>query len=149
MLRCILCDYRDAYILVNGTITVNNTGGADADANNTNKKVIFKHCAPFINCISEINNTQVDDAKNIDILIPMYSLIENTDNYSKTSESLWQYWEDIPAVNNNGETVNFAVNNLTDSFNFKAKVIGQTADNRTKDIEIMFLLIWGELLKCL
>ena len=149
MLKCILCDYRDAYILVNGTITVNNTGGADADANNTNKKVIFKHCAPFINCICEINNTQVDDAKNIDILIPMYNLIENTDNYSKTSESLWQYWEDIPAVNNNGETVNFAVNNLTDSFNFKAKVISQTADNRTKDIEIMFLLIWGELLKCL
>ena len=50
------CD-SDAYILVKGTITVNNTAAADADANNTNKKVIFKNCAPFTNCMSEINNT--------------------------------------------------------------------------------------------
>ena len=57
MLKSILCDYSDAYIIVKGTITVNNTAAADADANNTNKKVIFKNCAPFTNCISEINNT--------------------------------------------------------------------------------------------
>ena len=63
MLKSSLCDYRDAYILVKGTITVNNTGAADADANNTNQKLIFKNCAPFTNCISEINNTQVDNAK--------------------------------------------------------------------------------------
>ena len=65
------CDYSDAYILVTGTITVNNTVAADADANNTNKKVIFKNCAPFTNCISEIDNSQVDNAKDIDIVIPM------------------------------------------------------------------------------
>ena len=57
MLKSSLCDYSDAYILVKGTITVNNTAAADAAANNTNKKVIFKNCAPFTNCISEINNT--------------------------------------------------------------------------------------------
>ena len=64
MLKSSLCDYSDAYILVKGTtgITVNNTAAADADANNTNKKVIFKNCAPFTNCISQINNTQVDNA---------------------------------------------------------------------------------------
>ena len=57
MLKSSLCDYSDAYIIVKETITVNNTAAADADANNTNKKVIFKNCAPFTNCISEINNT--------------------------------------------------------------------------------------------
>ena len=86
MLKSSLCDYSDAYILVKGTITVNNTAAADADANNTNKKVTFKNCAPFTNCISEINNTQVDNAK--DIVMPMYNLIEYIDNCSKTSGSL-------------------------------------------------------------
>ena len=73
MLKSSSCDYSDAYILVKGTITVHNTATADADANNTNKKVIFKNCAPFTNCISEINNTQVDIAKNIDIVMSMYN----------------------------------------------------------------------------
>ena len=65
-----LCDYSDAYILVRGTISVNNTAAAAA-VNNDDKKVIFKNCAPFTNCISEINNTQVDNAKDIDIVMPM------------------------------------------------------------------------------
>ena len=73
MLKSSLCDYSDTYILVKGTITVNNTAAADADANNTNKKVIFKNRTPFTNWISEINNTQVDNAKDIDIVMPMYN----------------------------------------------------------------------------
>ena len=76
MLKSNLCDYSDVYILVKGTIAVNNTAEADVDASNTNKKVIFKTCAQFTNCISEINNTQVDNAKDIDIVMPMYNLIE-------------------------------------------------------------------------
>ena len=60
MLKSSLCDYSDAYILVKGTITVNNTADQGAGTNNFNKKVIFKNCALFINCISEINNTQID-----------------------------------------------------------------------------------------
>ena len=79
------------YILVKGTITFNNTATADADTYNTNKKVIFKNCAPFTISISEINNTQVDNAKDIDIVMPMYNLIKYSDNYSKTSGSLRQY----------------------------------------------------------
>ena len=71
MLRSGLCDYSDAYILVKGTTTVNNTAAADADANSTNKKVILKNCASFTNCISEINNTQIDNPKDIDIVMPM------------------------------------------------------------------------------
>ena len=111
VLKSSSCDYSDAYIFVEGTITVNNT----ADASNTNKKVIFKNCAPFTNCISEINNTQVDNAKDIDIVIPMYNLIEYSDNYSKTCESLWQYCKDIPAADNNNNAIfNFAENTLSD-----------------------------------
>ena len=70
-----LCDYSDAYILVKGNISVNNTAGTGGDANNTNKKVIFKNCAPFIDCIRKINNTQIDNTKNIDIVIPMHNRI--------------------------------------------------------------------------
>ena len=73
MLKSSLCDYSDAYILVKGTITVNKTGTAAA-SNNRNKKVMFKNYAPFTNCISEINNTQIDNAKNTDIVMPMYNL---------------------------------------------------------------------------
>ena len=151
MLKSSLCDYSDAYILVKGTITVNNTVAADAGANNTNKKVVLKNCAPFTNCISEINNTQVENAKDIDIVIPMYNLIEYRDNYSKTSGSLWQYCKDIPAVDNTNAIVNFAENNLTDSFNFKVKMTSQTEDGGTKNVQIMVPLkylnnFWGTLL---
>ena len=137
MLKSSLCDYSDAYILVKETITVNKTAATDADASNTNKKVIFKNCASFINCISEINNTQVDNVKDIDVVMPMYNLIEYSDNYSKTSGSLWQCCKDIPPVDNNNAIVNFAENNITDSFNFKVKMTGQTGDDGTKNIEIM------------
>ena len=88
MLKSSLCDYSGAYILVKGTITVNNTA-AGAAVYNANKKVIFKSCAPFTNCISEINNTQIDNAKDIDIVMPMYNLIEYSDNYVNASGSLW------------------------------------------------------------
>ena len=87
----------DAYILVKGKISVNNTAAHGAIANNINKKVIFKNCAPFTKCISKINNTQIYDAEYIDIVMPMYNLIEYSDNYSKTSGSLWQYCKEIPA----------------------------------------------------
>ena len=86
MLKSSLCDYSDAYILVKGKITINGRG-ADAaarQADERDKGVSFKNCAPFINCISEINNTQID----IDIVMPMYNLIKYRDNYAKASGSL-------------------------------------------------------------
>ena len=129
MLRSSLCDYSDAYILVKGNITVNNTAAAGAAANNTNKKVIFKNCAPFTNCISKINNTDADNTKYIDIVMPMYNLIGYIDNYSKTSGSLWKYCKDIPAVDDDGDIVDFNGANATGSVNFKAKITGQTAAN--------------------
>ena len=98
MLKSSLCDYSDAYILVKGTITINGVG-ADAaarQADERDKGVTFKNCASFTNCKSEINNTQVDNAKHIDIVMSMYNLIEYSDNYAKTSGSLWQYYRDKP-----------------------------------------------------
>ena len=77
MVRSSLCHYSDVYVLVK----VNNTAGAGAAANNTDKKVIFKNCALFTNCISKINNTRRDNAEYIDIVMPMYNLIEYSDNY--------------------------------------------------------------------
>ena len=92
------------------------------------KGVAFKNFAPFTNCISEINNTQVDNAKDIDIVMPVYNLIEYSDNYAKTSGSLWQYYRDEPN------------DNLADSESFKSKIraTGKTPnDNNVKDVEIM------------
>ena len=138
MLRSSLCDYSDAYILVKGNITVNNTAADGAAANNTNKKVIFKNCAPFTNCISKINNTDIDNSKYIDIVMPMYNLIDYSDNYSKTSGILWQYCKDIPAINDDENIVSFDGNNDSDSFKFKAKITGQTNDDGgINGVEIM------------
>ena len=98
MLRSDLCDYADAYILVKGTITITGAGD-DVDArrlDERNKGIIFKICAPFTKCLSRINGREIDNAKDIDIVIPMYDLIEYSDNYSKTSGSLWQYYKDDP-----------------------------------------------------
>ena len=159
MLRSSLCDYSDAYILLKGNITVNNTA-AGAATNNTNKKVIFKNCAPFTSCISKINNEDIDNAEYIDIVMTMHNLIEYGDNYSKTSGSLWQYCKEIPALNNDGNIVDFNGANATDSFNFKTKITDQTAANNNNvntaervDVQIMVLLKslsnFGELLKCL
>ena len=87
MLKSSLCDYSDAYILVKRKITITGAGddAAARQADERDKDVAFKNCAPFTNCISGIDNTQIDNAKDIDIVMPMYNLIEYSDNYSKTS----------------------------------------------------------------
>ena len=89
MLKSSLCDDSDAYILAKVTISVNNTAAAGTAVNNTNKKVIFKNCVQFTNCINKINNTQIYNAKDIDIVMPVYNFIEYSDNYAKTTGSLW------------------------------------------------------------
>ena len=88
MLKPSLCDYSDAYILVSGTITIDGAESHD-EAKRLDeyyKEVIFKNYASFTDCISEINNTQIDNTKYIDVVMPMYDLIEYTKIYSKTSE---------------------------------------------------------------
>ena len=120
MLKSSLCDYSDAYILVKGKITIAGAGNdvAARQADERNKGVVFKNCAPFINCISEINNTQIDNAKDIDIVMPMYNLIE----YSEPVDD---------------------DNDIEDSKSFKSKtkITGKTPnDVNEKDVEIMVLL---------
>ena len=130
LLRSSLCDYADAYILVQGTITITGAGdGAAARrADERNKAVIFKNCAPLIKCISNINDTEIDNAQDIDIVMSMDNLLEYSDNYSKTSDSLWQYYKDEQN------------DNLADSESFKSKVkiTGSTlAGGNTKDVKIV------------
>ena len=88
MLRSSLCDYSDVYILVKGNISVNNIAAEGAVANDTNKKVMFKNCAPFTNSINKLKNTEKDNADYIDIVMLTYNLIEYRDNYSKTPGSI-------------------------------------------------------------
>ena len=91
--------------------------------------------------LEDVNNTQTDNAEYIDIVMPMHNLIEYSDNYSKTSGSLWQYFKDIPAVNDNSNIVHSNGANATDSFNFKIKMTGQTDDDgEMNNIEIMIAL---------
>ena len=90
MLKSSLCDYSDTYILVKRNIIITGAGdnAAARQADKRDKGVAFKNCTPFTTCISEINNTQIDNAKDIDIVMPMYNLIEYGDNYAKTSGNL-------------------------------------------------------------
>ena len=88
MIKSSLCDYRYTHIHVKGAITIPNTG-TDADPNNR-KRVIFKNCAPFTNCISGINSTQVDNAREIGVVMPMHDLIEYSDIYSKIMAEMKQ-----------------------------------------------------------
>ena len=130
MIKSSLCDYGDAYILVKGKITIT---GAGADAavrqeNEREKGVALKNCAPFTACISNINNIEIDNCQDIDIIMSMYNLIGYSDNYAKTSGSLWQYYRDEPD------------DNLADpeSFESKIKITGKKSNNgNEKDVEIM------------
>ena len=130
MLKSSLCDYSDACILIKEKITITGAGddAAARQADERDKGVAFKNYAPFTIGISEINNTQIDNCKDIDIVMPMYNLIEYSDNYAKTSGNLWQYYRDEPN------------DNLVDSelFKSKIKITGKTPNNgNEKDVKIM------------
>ena len=113
MLKPNLCDYAQAYILVNGTIR--RTGG------DNNTRLALKNCAPFTKCNLEINDEHVDTAENLDIVMPMYNLIEYSDNYQDSSATLYQYKRDEPPEAN-------AINDLTvdnlSSFKYKISLLG-------------------------
>ena len=114
-----LCDYSNAYILVTGSIT--------AAPHNAATQVVFKNCAPFEKCRTEINETFVNETDFINITMPMYNLIEYSDNYSDTSGSLWHFKRD--------EITNDADVNIDNasSFKYKANLIGNSEANGTKN----------------
>ena len=96
MLRPDLCDFNDAHIIVKGDITVTEPDDAKKN-NNNNNKVTFKNNAPFINCTSKSNGVKFDNAEDLDVVIPMYNLLEYSKNYKKTTGSLWNYYRDEPS----------------------------------------------------
>ena len=116
MLGSNLCDYADAYILAKGTKTINGAedNAAARQADERSKGIIFKDCAPFTKCISRMYNTEIDNVQDIDVVMPMYNLIEYSDIYSKTSGSFWQYYKDEP----DGNLAN------SESFKSKMKITG-------------------------
>ena len=115
-------------LTVNQKVTV--TGNINVAGDDANTKVAFKNCAPFKKCIAEINETFIDDAEHINITIPMYNLIEYSDNYSDTSGNLWQFKRDEIIGN-----INLA-NNTSSSFKYKSNLIGNTdADGATRKKE--------------
>ena len=122
MLRSDLCDYADAYILVNGTILVNGLNPRDRQ----NRPLILKNNAPFISCITRINEELIEDADDLDIVMPMYNLLEYSKNYRKTIGSLYNYYRD--ELNDDADNNNFANNNVVSSntFDYKNKIIGNT-----------------------
>ena len=128
MLRSDLCDHADAYVLVSGTITVEADhigAGVDKNRDRKNRPLILKNNAPFISCITKINNELIEDAEDLDIVMPMYNLLEYSKNYRKTIGSLYNYYRD--ELTNDGDD-NFANRNVVNSnaFKYKNKIIGNT-----------------------
>ena len=122
MLISDLCDYVDAYVLVNDTILVNGLNPRDRQ----NTPVILQNNAPFVSCITKINNELIENADDVDIVMPMYNLLEYSENYRKTIGSLYNYYRD--ELNDDANLNNFANNNVVSSntFNYKSKIIGNT-----------------------
>ena len=129
MLRSNLCDYSDVYILVKGTITVTALG-ANNGANNIrgkkNRPLILKNNAPFVSCITRINGELIEDADDLDIVMPMYNLLEYSKNYRKPIGSLYNYYRD--ELTNDGNDNNFDNRNVVNSeaFKYKNKITGNT-----------------------
>ena len=150
MLRSDLCDFNDACIVVKENIVdrkaftandfdePNNTAANETATNTANnnaygeKKFVFKNNAPFINCISKINVVQIDNTEDLDVVMPMYNLLEYSKNYRKTTGSLWNYYRDEPNSGINGG-INYSIMG-SKSFDYKANFIegGVTQNNLTK-----------------
>ena len=122
MLRSSLCDYSDTYILVKGTATVTRNEPRDRQ----NRLLILKNNAPFVSCMTKINNEFIEDADDLDIVMPMYNLLEYSKNYRKTMGSLYNYYRDELSDDNvNDNFGNIQVVN-SEAFKYKNKIIGNT-----------------------
>ena len=123
MLKSDLCDFSDAYIVVKEEITV----AGESNSSRKNRPLAFKNNAPFIGCISKINNTLIDNSEVLDVAMPMYNLLEYSKNYSKTTGSLWNYCRDELAddINDNNNNPNKNVIK-SESFKYKASITGST-----------------------
>ena len=116
MLRSDLCYFNDAYIVVKGDITLE----GDNDVNKRNKNLAFKNNAPLINCISKINGVKIDNAEDLDVVMPMYNLLEYSKNYRKKAGSLWNYYRNEPSN---------PLPSDSESFKCKVSITGKTPEN--------------------
>ena len=133
MLRSDLCDFSDAYIVLKGTITVINP-----DNNAYDNELAFKNNAAFVSCISKINNTLIDNAEDLDIVMPMYNLLEYSKNYSKTTGSFWNYYRDEPnsGVGGANNNINYSIKDSKSS-DYKTSITGKLEDDNTEgEVEI-------------
>ena len=114
MLRSNLCDYSDVYIVVKGTIIISRP-----DTAKRNKKATFKNNAPFINCISKINGLKIDNVEDLDVVTPMYNLLEHSKNHKKTTGSLWNYYRDEPTdpLSSNSESFKYKTSITRNTYN--------------------------------
>ena len=129
MLRSDLCDFSNAYIVVKGDIIVTSPNNAKR-----NKSVTFKNNAPFINCITKINGIKIDNAEDLDVVMPMYNLLEYSKNYKKTTGSLWNYYRDQPSdpLSTNSESFKYKTNITGNTYNVDEKITdndGNKVDN--------------------
>ena len=114
-----LCDYSDADILVTGYIKVEDVA--------TNTNVAFRNCASFTRCVTHINDEHVETVENLDIIMPMYNLIEYSDDYADSSGSLYQFKRDESPMNDAENPLNVASDNST-FFKYKASLLGKATD---------------------
>ena len=139
MLRSDLCDYSDAYIVVKGKITVTKGFNNDANKNACDKKLALRNNTPFLSCISKSNGELIENAEDLDIVIPMYNLLEYSKNYRKTTGSLFNYYRDEPSSGTEGDvdnTINYSIKD-SKSFDHKTSITGELEGNNTeKDVEI-------------
>ena len=135
MLRSDLCDYSDAYMLLKEKIVVTNPNNDVYD-----KKLAFKNSAPFTTCTSKINNTLIDNAEDLDIVMPMYKLLEYSKNYRNTTGSLWNYYRDETNTGIEGN-INYSIKN-SKSFDYKTSIAEKLEGKNVEkgDIEIVALL---------
>ena len=132
MLRSNLCDYSDAYILVKDTITVAGNNLRDRQ----DRLLILKYNAPFVSCITRINGELIEDADDLDIVVPMYNLLGYSKNYRKTKGLLYNYYRDeLSDESDNNQFNNIKVVN-SNTFKYKNKIIDNTNNQGTKDIEL-------------
>ena len=129
MLRSDLCDYNNAYIIVTSKINV-----TDPNNNAYDKELALKNNAQFFNCILKIHNTLIEDADDLDIIMPMYNLLYYSKNCRKTTSSLWNYYRDKPNSgydNDDRDRIYYSIKN-SNSFDYKTSIIGKLEGNNTE-----------------
>ena len=126
MLRSNLCDFSDAYIVVKGNITFTKTNRREI-IDKRNRVLAVKNNAPFTNWISKINNVLIDNAEDLDVVMPMYNLLEYSKNYRKATGSLWNYYRD---ESNNPPVADYNEDPITNSeyFKYKSSITGKTSN---------------------